>query len=144
MVYIPPEIVIETSLVVGTVYRLKAPELITTSIPHFFIVIAIDGSDNYMLLCTTQLNSKINHLTKKRFDLNTLAYLIPTEENGLTDESYVNCNDYYEITKAELIKKVQSNMLEIRGKVSEEEYQKLIDSAELSTVFDIPKHLLKY
>lgn len=90
MVHFPPELIISSTLCVGVVYKFSAPELIDTTIPHYFIVVAIDDNDNYLVLCTTQLNQKLNYFQRMGYDPNTLAYLTPTSENGLTDDTYVN------------------------------------------------------
>ena len=139
-----PEIVIITTLRVGVVYKITAPELITTEQPHYFVVVAISDSDNYMLLSTSQLQSKIKYLTKRGYDLDTLAYISPNKQNGLTKDSYFNCNDSFTITKRQLIEKVRQGNLLVAGKLSLDEYNKLVYSMNLSYVNDIPKFLLKY
>jgi hypothetical protein len=141
---LPPEYVITATLKVGVVYKISAPELISTTEPHYFVVVAICGSDNYMLLSTTQLDNKINYLKKRGYHLDTLAYLQPTEDNGLTADSYFNCNDKFTITKQQLIDKVNQDKLSISGNISSSEYDKILYSISLSEVNDIPKFLLKY
>lgn len=141
---LPPDFVITSTLKVGVIYKLKAPELINTSEKHYFVVVAINNENNYMLLSTTQMQNKIDYLKKKGYDLDTLAYLPPNEENGLTDDSYFNCNDYYVISKEQLIEKVKLGNLTISGNLSYEEYEKILYSINLSEVNDIPKFLLKF
>lgn len=144
MVHVPPELVISSTLCVGVVYKFSAPELIDTTIPHYFIVVAIDDNDNYLVLCTTQLNQKLNYFQRMGYDLNTLAYLTPTSENGLTDDTYVNCNDYHLVSKDALIDKVRSGMLSVTGNVSKTEYEQICKSINLSRVNDLPSYLLVY
>ena len=59
---LPPEFVITSTLKVGVVYKIIAPELITTNEAHYFVVVAINNADNYLLLSTTQFYSKIKYL----------------------------------------------------------------------------------
>lgn len=141
---LPPDFVITSTLEVGVVYKIVAPELIPTEVPHYFIVVAISGSDNYMLLSTTQLHSKIDHFNKRGINLETLAYLEANDLNGLTEDSYFNCNDRYTITKQQLIEKVNQGKLSITGKITFEEYEKLVYSINLSEINDIPKFLLTF
>lgn len=144
MIYISPEYVISSTLSIGAVYKLTAPELISTTIPHYFIVVAIENDDNYLVLCTTQLNSKLNYFQRNGLDLNTLVYLVPSTDNGLTNNTYVNCNDYYHISKSSLISKVQSDILSVTGKVSEDEYNLIASAIKLSHTNDLPDYLLIY
>lgn len=141
---LPPDFVITSTLKVGVVYKIIAPELISTDVPHYFIVVAISGSDNYMLLSTTQLHNKINYLIKRGINLETLAYIQANDDNGLTDDSYFNCNDKYTITKQQLIEKVKQEKLSITGNITSEEYEKLVYSINLSEINDIPKFLLTF
>lgn len=139
-----PSIIIESTLKVGVIYKFEAAELIETSDPHYFIIVGIENDENYMVLCTTQRDAKIEHLRRMRYDLNTLAFIRPNSENGLKMDTYVNCNDYHTISKADLIKKVVSNNLKLTGNLTIEEYDILKKSIELSYVNDIPRYLLVY
>lgn len=141
---LPPDFVIASTLKVGVVYKIKAPELINTTEPHFFVVVAINNDDNFLIISTTKLQNKINYLTKRGFDLNTLAYIRPNDSNGLTKDSYFNCNDYFILSKQELIAKVKEDKLSIAGNFDKDEYNILLNSINLSEVNDIPKFLLKF
>lgn len=144
MSIITPKFVIDATLHIGAIYKFVAPELISTTVPHYFIVIAIENQTNYLSVCTTQLDNKLNHLTRMGANLNTLAYIRPNAGNGLTADTYINCNDYHTITKDELINKVQSKNLQPIGRLSEEEYSIIVNSISLSHTNDIPTFLLKY
>lgn len=144
MSLIPPKIVIEATLKVGVVYKFDAPELIDTKVPHYFIVVGIENYNNYMVLCTTQLGAKLTYFANKKYDPNTLAFILPTSSNGLKVKTYVNCNDYHTISKSELVKKVESNKFELIGNLSKEEYEKIKFAIDLSYVNDIPTFLLEY
>jgi len=141
---LPPDFVIASTLKVGVVYKIKAPELINIKEPHYFVVVAINNDDNFLIISTTQLQNKIDYLTKRGYDLNTLAYIQPNKSNGLTKDSYFNCNEYFNLSKQELIEKVREDKLSIAGQFDENEYNLLLNSIELSVVNDIPKFLLKF
>ncbi len=140
----PPEFVLSKSLKVGVVYKMKAPELIETSIWHYFVVVAQCDDDSYLIVSTTQLENRMEYLNKRGYDLDTLAYISPNSDNGLTKDSYFDCNSYHTLSKDNLISKIEESELCIEGQFSEEEYSKIIDAIKLSTVNDIPRFLLKY
>lgn len=139
---IPPKIAIESTLKIGTIYKFKAPELINTDIPHYFIVIAIESSDNFMVVCTTQLDNKIEQFKKMNYSMDTLAYIKPSQNNGLKSDTYVNCNEYHTVTKNQLIAKVQTDKFEISGDLSKEEFDSIKKCVGLSYTFDLPRHLV--
>lgn len=141
---IPADFVITSTLKVGVVYKMVAPELIDTSVPHYFVVVAINDKDNYMLMSTTQYQNRLSYIQKRGYDLDTLRRIEPNEHNGLIKDSFFDCNKYYTITKEKLIEKAENKELELTGNFSSEEYQDLVYSIELSEVNDIPKYLLKY
>lgn len=144
MVQIPSKFVISSTLKVGAIYKMVAPEFINTEIPHFFVVVAINEDDNFMLVSTTQLDKRITYFNKVGHNLNSLAYIEPTETNGLTKNSYFDCNQYYTITKDKLEQKVTKDFLKPKGHLNQEEYQKLITSIHTSKTNDIPRFLLSY
>lgn len=140
----PSELVIKATLKVGVVYKIVAPEFISTDVPHYFVVVAICEDDNYLLLSTTQLDKKIDYLNKRGIDLNTLAYIQPNKGNGLTDKSYFNCNDYHVISRSKLVAKVDEGKLHPKGNINAEEYEKLVDAIKISDLNDIPHSLLEF
>jgi len=92
-----------------------APELINTDIPHYFIVVGIEDSDNYLVLCTSQQQKKEDHFAKHNFDLDGLVYIKPNDINNLTKDTFINCNDYYCCETAVLSKKILNNELSFTG-----------------------------
>ncbi|MDT9499607.1 hypothetical protein [Capnocytophaga canimorsus] len=140
----PANLVITSTLKIGVVYKMVAPELITTSEPHYFVIVAVNNKDNYMLMSTTKYKERLEYIKKKGYNLDTLRRIEPNNNNGLTQDSFFDCNKYYTITKEKLIEKAQNKELKLAGNFSLQEYQDLVFSIELSEVNDIPKYLLKY
>ncbi|NDI99329.1 hypothetical protein GWA97_09610 [Flavobacterium sp. LaA7.5] len=139
-----PEFILNTTLKVGVIYKFNASDIINTSVPHHFIVIAIENENNYLAVCTTQLDAKIEYFKKRGLDLNTLAYITPNSSNGLDKDTYVNCNDYHIITREKLIEKITTREFQSTGDLSSEEYDKIVAAIRLSHTNDIPRFLLKY
>lgn len=142
MVDLPPDFVIDSTLCVGTIYRLVAPELISTKIPHYFIVVAIDGLDNYLVLCTSQGENKESYFLRNKLEFSGLIYIKPDSENGLTAKTYVNCNDNYYINKPTLINKLQKGLLTHVGNISLNHYLQIKDGIINSYTNDLPHDLL--
>lgn len=137
-----PEYTISQTLKVGVIYKLKAPDLINTDIPHHFIIAAIDDDDNYMCLCTSQEGRQLSYFIRNDLNFDTLANIEPNETNGLTKRTYVNCNDSYEISKLRLVEMCKSGTLSLTGNLSLDEYSIVRDSINRSETSDIPKMLL--
>jgi len=141
---VPSNILIEKSLKVGVVYKFCAPEFLNSSIWHYFIVIAIDGDENYLLVCTTQLTNRLNYFAKKNINPGSLAYITPTMNNGLTRDSYIDCNNYFTATKQLLINKYTDGKLQIAGDIDIAEYNNILEAIALSETFDLPKYILVF
>ncbi|MCW3785503.1 hypothetical protein [Plebeiibacterium sediminum] len=144
MVVVPPEYVINSTLQVGTIYKFEAPELISTDIPHYFIIVGIEDEDNYLALCTTQLEKKIKHFENYSLDFSGLVYIKPDEQNGLSDDTYVNCHDYYTISKSDLINKCSTSTLSYTGEVSLDHYTQIKTGIIDSHTNDLPEYLLSH
>lgn len=140
----PPDYVLGESLKVGTVYKISAPEIISSDVPHYFIVIAIIDENNYALVCTTQLHNKIKYVQDRKIPEDTICMMEPNEANGLTKRCYLNCNDYVELTNEFLKRKISEGSLRISGSISVEEYEKIVNSIKQSPLFDIPLDFLVY
>ena len=138
----PPSFIINSTLEVGRVYKFSAPELIETDIPHFFVVIAIIGSDNYALVSTTKLQKRIDFLKSRQISLETLCYISPNGENGFTEDSYLDCNKYFAIPNGYLEQKVASGYFDVKGTISDEDFERIKYSITQSTLFDIPIELI--
>ena len=142
MVHLPPDFVISSTLSVGTIYKFVAPELINTSIPHYFIVVAIDGSDNYLVLCTSQKENKEAYFKSRNLALSGLVFIKPDLSNGLTTETFVNCNAYYPISCSSLISKVRGGSLSYTGAISLNHYTQIKTGIINSHTNDLPHELL--
>lgn len=141
---ISADLTISLTLKVGVVCKMEASELIGTKDPHYFVVVAINDSNNYLLMSTTQMENRVTYLQKRGYDLDTLRLITPNNENGLKKDSFFDCNEYYTISKNNLIDKLKNKKLELSGNFSEEEYNLLVESINKSEKNDIPKFLLKY
>ncbi len=142
MVNLPSSYVIGQTLVVGRIYRISAPELIETKTPHFFIVVAIDGNDIYLVKGTSQKEMKEALYERNGFDLVSLVCVKDDGKNQLKTETYINCHDYYYVTRDQLIKKVDDSKLDLFGEISYDQFCQIRTGIEKSPINDLPISLL--
>jgi len=143
MIHIPPDKYISGTLQVGTIFKLCAPELIDTDIPHYFIIVAIDDDDIHMVVCTTQKDKKEEYFRRMKFDPSGLVHIEKDSNNGLTEySSYVDCNQNHSITKETLIQKKEDGILEWIGGISYNHYGQIRTGIINSTINFLPKDLL--
>jgi hypothetical protein len=144
---ITPEQIIGSTLMEGCVYYIRAPELIETNVHHYFLVLAIDGSDNFIMMSTTKIDRLERHIQRNDYDYKTVVHIAPNgsvDGNGLTEDSYFNCNEYHTITREELINKVKTDKLKPKGRFSKHEYTTIIEGISHSNTMDIPSSYFKY
>ena len=134
----PPAFILNSSLEVGRIYYISAPELIDIHESHYFVVIAILEDQTYLLVSTTQLNKRISFLQRRNIPEDTLCYIAPSEENMLTKDSYLDCNKYFEVKNEFLMEKIEKRLLETKGVISDEDFEKIRRSIEQSPLFDLP------
>lgn len=135
---------ISYSLTPRAVYKMTAPELIQTDVWHYFIIVAIDESDIYMVMCTTQVDNKIRFFDIKGIDHSTLVHLNPTNENGLEVDSYVDCNEKHQITSNSLVNKLENSQLQYKGKISWVHFLQIRQAIIDSYINDLPEFLLPH
>jgi hypothetical protein len=117
----------------GKIYYFKSSKLVSTTQAHFFIVIA-NPSDDLIIFtcCTSQFEKRARFIELNNIPLSTLVRIKPNNENGLKSDSYVDCNRYFQYSKAELIQMYELNRIEFIGYVQdsklEEIRQGIIDS----------------
>jgi hypothetical protein len=95
--------------------------------PHYFICIQ-RGLNEVLIFtcCTTQKDKREKYFQQNNYDLKSLVHIAPTTENGLKQDSYVDCNKYFQVTVAEIQKMHEQKKIECRGEVSDEVYEQLL------------------
>ena len=111
----------ETTLKVGTVYYYESPRLIHTTEPHYWLIIHKVDSESIIVGCTTtQKEKRIKYLEKTGLPESTLVFIKPNRDNGLKQESLVDCNTNCFIETKDDLKNIRRKSgIEIKGKVAE-------------------------
>ena len=118
---------------------------INSSEPHYFI--CIKKTNNQILLftcCTTKGGKRESHLLKTNGSLETIVYIRPGHQgNKLTQESYVDCNNYQEFTIDEFKSICDSGKIQYKGTLSDDYYiQILIGLHKSDNISDETKDIL--
>lgn len=144
MIDLPSDFFIESTLEIGTVYKFEAPELIKTDVPHYFIIVAMEDEENYMVLCSSRKESRLNYINRMGYNLATLVYIKPDSGNGFSVDTYVDCNEYFTISKVTLINKHRVGILEHKGSISLNHYLQIKKGIIESYVNDLPADMLQH
>lgn len=139
---LPASFVLKSSLEIGRVYYINAPELIETEEPHYFIVIGMLENNSYLLVSTTQLDKRIAWVRRRGISEDTICYIQPSPENELTKDSYLDCNFYHEVDNNYLIKKIENGELKCKGIICDSDFERIKASIQQSPLFDISIELI--
>lgn len=139
-----PEYVINQYCKNGSVFRMTAPDLIGTSIPHFFIIMAIDGEDNFFVICTTKVHNREKYFKLNRIDSSCLVPIENDDQNGLTALSWVDCTRSFRFNRDNLVNKLKNEEIEYRGEISYNHYDQIRQGIHNNDISDIPKFLLNH
>ena len=111
---------------------------INTPILHYFICIVRDDGDFLVMTCCTSQFEKRKKFIEARPDIpnSTLVWIdAPNDDNHLTKETYIDCNNYIEYSVAELQQKYNQEEITFEGEISEVHFlqiiQGLLDSPEI-------------
>lgn len=108
------------------VYYFSSSKLNSTA-PHYFVCVLKGGNDIIILVCCT---SDKDDKRKKRIELlglySTLVWIKPDSANGLTKDTYVDCNSYFEYTIDDFISMYEQDLLVYKGEISNTHYEQII------------------
>ncbi len=110
----------------GKVYYFSSTK-INTEIPHYFICTKKTTQDLLILVCcTSDKNDKNKKLAELRGLHNTLVWINPTEENGFTKDTFVNCNTIFKYSVEDFKDMYEQNLLEYKGEIEENHLEQTI------------------
>jgi len=132
MIDFPPDYFFEKTLKPGKVYYYISQKTKTPKRRFYIIVTVLDAGTIILCTTTTQIEKRIKYIEYNKHPSSTLVFIKTDEDNGLTEESVVDCN-YYEHEDKESLKKIFTEKgIEFKGNLKEsklEEIRKgLIDS----------------
>jgi hypothetical protein len=112
---------------VKKVYYFSSPKL-STSVPHYFICV-LKGSSNTVILvcCTSDREDKRKKRIEKLGLHTTLIWIKPDNSNGLTKDTFVDCNSFFEYSIDDFKTMYENDLLEYKGEISETHYEQIIN-----------------
>lgn len=112
-------------------------EALNTDEPHYFLIVEIEGKLFHMVVCTSQFEKKKKYLAYAGIDESTLVWVKPGGDNGLTKDSFVNCNTVFShYTIDDLETKLLAGALTFEGHISDSEYYQVMNGIINSPTVD--------
>ena len=109
------------------VYYFSSTQL-DTSIPLYFICIIKAENDKLILVCcTSDREGKRKKLAEKRGWYSTLVYVVPNADNGLTKDTFVDCNNVFTYSIDDFANMYNDNLLEFKGEISDIPYEQIMN-----------------
>ncbi len=97
------------------VYLFSSDKL-NTSVPHYFVCMVRTPEEMLILTCcTSQFKKRERFIKFRNLPASTLVYIPPDEENGLTKDTYVDCNSYFDYSIDEIKMLYEEEKLEFKG-----------------------------
>lgn len=100
---------------------------INSTQPHYFI--CIKKSPNEVLIftcCTTQMEKREQYFKLKGYSLKSLVHITPSPDNGLDEDTWVDCNSYFEFTVEEINEMFQKDKIAYKGEISDIDYEQIL------------------
>lgn len=101
---------------------------INTNIPHYFICVLKGEKDTLLLVCcTSDRDDKRKRRIEKLGLYSTLVWIKPDNDNGLTKDTFVDCNSIFEYSIEDFKTMYQQNILEYKGEITGGHYEQIIN-----------------
>ena len=110
-------------------YKFSSTRL-NTIVPHFFVCVTTKDNKVFLFTCCTSQFKKQQLYIERRNDIpnSTLVWIkAPNKLNDLYKDTYVNCNDNFMYSFDELGKLYEAGKISLEGKISEAEWQQIIN-----------------
>jgi hypothetical protein len=118
------------------VYYFESSKL-GTNIPHYFICLSRSSDEMLVLVCcTTQFEKRSRYIESRGLPLSTLVWIKPDSENGLRQDSYVDCNGYFDYSIEELKQLYEDDMLDYKGEISDSHFEQILIGIKASPVVE--------
>lgn len=109
------------------VYYFSSAKL-NTPVPHYFICVLKSINDTIIsVCCTSDRDGKRQKLIEKKGLHSTLVWIKPDINNGLTKETFVDCNSFFEYSIDDFKAMYKKDLLEYRGEITEAHYEQVVN-----------------
>ena len=102
------------------IFKFRKSQL-TSEKPHYHIVIHNDKEKkSYIFACsTTKYEKRKRYIELEGLPETTLVWIKPSDNNGLTENSYIDCNSVFVISDDEFYQKYSEGELTLEGELEE-------------------------
>lgn len=102
-------------------------EKLSSQEPHYFIIIEFEGKIVHLVVCASDFEKCKFRIEKRKQDPCTLVRVKANSENGLKNNSYVDCNNVFNHYTLEILEeKLSEGILSFKGLISDEDYLQLL------------------
>lgn len=119
-----PEALVRGQIEEGKVYRFydSVPKGSNVIPNHWHICFKVKEEIVYFVCCTTKENTIDSYIKGTKLDPKTKVHIVPTADNGLTKDTYLNCNSFQMCDFEELVKSISNGVVTYSGFVSKEDF----------------------
>ncbi len=120
----------------GKVYYFESKQ-ISSDIPHYFICIAKTEENKLILLCcTSDRQDKNKRFIELKGWHQTLVWIAPSNENGFTKDTFVNCNTTFSYSISEFEEMYQKDIVEYKGEISKSHLSQILIGIQESPLLE--------
>ena len=122
-----PEDIIRSQIEEGKVYRFHdtVPEGSDIVPNHWHIVLRKDNDIVYFLCCTTKEGTINSFIQTRGLDWKTKVHITPTPENGLTEDTFLNCNQVKICEIESLVSLMNDGLVRFDGEIVPDDYNRI-------------------
>jgi len=144
MVFISGD-VFGNTLSVGKIYLFKSKKLVKTSKPHYFIVISTTSELIMFTCCTTKFEKRANFIESNNIPKTTLVWIKPDNDNCLPEDSFVDCNSFFQYNRTELVQMYNRNEIQFIGYLQESKIEEIRQGIyDSPLIVDEIKEIIKF
>lgn len=123
----------------GNIYYFSSDQINTDS-EHSFVCVYTQANEFIVFTCcTSQEGTVTDYIETKGIDSRTVVYIKPDkEENGLTKDTFINCNDCFVYTVDKFTNMYKAGAIQYRGIVTTVQLSQLHEGIRLSKRVEKP------
>lgn len=139
-----PEELVRGQIEEGKVYRFydNIPQGSNIIPNHWHICFKVNEEIVYLVCCTTKEGTIDNYIRVNKLDTKTKVFIAPTADNGLHEDTYLNCNSIKMCGFEDLVKSISKGDVTYSGYVSRDDFNSIKIGIVSSAV--VPNVIKKY
>lgn len=137
-----PDNLTRDSLAEWKIYKvLKVPKDTDLVQNHRHICVKIENEIFFFVCCTTKEVTIEKFIKLNNLDIKTKVDIPKDENNGFTQDSYVNCNNIHRCVESQLVDGLTDGTIRFLGEIDNGLILKIKEGIKVSTI--VPEHIKK-